>query len=86
MNKQLRVSSTTSVPDLAGSITNTLKNIKNIEVRSIGASATNQAVKAIAVSTGHLEEESCCLNLKIGFDNIIHDGREKTVIVFYLSI
>ena len=86
MIKQLRVSSSTSVPDLSGSITNNLKTYGEIEARSIGASSTNQLVKAVASSTGHLKEEDKSIDIHIGFDLTNHDGREKTVMVFRLKL
>ena len=86
MIKQLRVSSTTPVPDLAGSITNNLKTLKHIEARAIGASANSQLVKAIAASTNHLKEEDKTINVHINFDTVMHDGREKTVMVFSLVL
>ena len=86
MPKQLRVSSSTPVPDLAGSITNNIKNHKEIEARAIGAGAVSQLVKAIAVSSQHVLEDNDSIYVRIYFDTIIQDGRDKTVMVFKLKL
>ena len=50
----LKISSYSDVKSVAGSITKVILSGKNLEIQAIGPNAVNRAVKAIAISRGHL--------------------------------
>lgn len=82
----IRVKSTSDVKALAGSITKSLEEGNVVEVQSIGASAVNQAVKAIAMSRGFIAPKGKDLIVRPGFGETTIDGKEKTVMLQFVSI
>lgn len=82
-NKVIFVGRSTPVPQLASSIVLSLKECDSAEIRSIGASAVSQSVKALAVARGILASQGRDLYFKIGFDTIPEgDNEQRTVMVF----
>lgn len=63
----LKVSGATDVGKLAGSISKNLDEGKFVEMIAIGASANNQAVKALATAGGHAGSKNKGLIIGIGF-------------------
>ena len=84
--KKIRVSSKSSVPQLAGSIVISIEEGSNVEVRAVGASAVNQMYKSIASARGTLAAKGKDLLIKPGFDEIKEDGQEKTVMIAHIII
>jgi stage V sporulation protein S len=79
------VSSGTGVKDLAHSILTSLQESQDVEVRAIGAGANNQAIKALATARSLIPAGKDLL-VRPGFDNIMDDGKEKTVIVLRIVV
>ena len=79
--KKIRVSSKSSVPQLAGSIVISVEEGSNVEVRAVGASAVNQMYKGIASARGTLAAKGKDLLIKPGFDEIKENDEEKTVMI-----
>lgn len=85
-NKIIKVSSSSSVPQLSGSIVISIEEGQSVEVRAVGAGAVNQMYKAIASARGVLATKGKDLYIKPGFDEIIEDGKTRTVMVAYLVV
>ena len=84
--KKIRVSSKSSVPQLAGSIVISVEEGSNVEVRAVGASAVNQMYKSVASARGTLAAKGKDLLIKPGFDEIKENDEEKTVMIARLVI
>ena len=72
----LKVSSHSSPNSVAGVI----REQKAVEVQAVGAGASNQAVKAIAIARGYLAPIGIDLICIPAFANIQIDGEERTAI------
>ena len=76
----LKVSSR-SVPNMvAGAISGVIRESGAVEVQAVGAGATNQAVKAIAIARGYLAPVGVDLVCVPAFANVQIDGENKTAI------
>lgn len=84
--KTIKVSSTTSVPQLSGSIVVSIEENYEVEVRAVGAGAVNQMFKAIASARGVLATKGKDLYIKPGFDEINEPDGTRTVMVAYLIV
>lgn len=75
--------SANSAPNLsAGAIANVMRRDGEVEIQTIGAGATNQAVKAIAIARGYLAPVGINLACSPLFGKVELDGVEKTAIRF----
>ncbi len=81
----LKVSSH-SVPNMvAGAIAGVLRDEQEVEVQAVGAGATNQAVKAIAIARGYLAPSGIDLICVPSFVNVqIHEA-DRTAIRFIVQ-
>lgn len=84
--KSIKVSSTSSVPQLSGSIVISIEEGCAVEVRAVGAGAVNQMYKAIASARGVLATKGKDLYIKPGFDETVENDCTRTVMVAYLVI
>jgi len=78
----LKVSATSRSTALAGAIAGVMRERRHVEVQAIGAGAVNQAVKAIAIARGYLEEDGIDISFIPVFIEIEIDGQERTAIRF----
>jgi stage V sporulation protein S len=78
----LKVSATSRSTALAGAIAGVMRERRYVEVQAIGAGAVNQAVKAIAIARGYLEEDRIDISFIPVFIEIEIDGQERTAIRF----
>ena len=53
----IKVSATSRTSAVAGAIAGVIREHKHAEVQAIGASAVNQAVKALVLATGYLKTD-----------------------------
>ncbi len=53
----IKVSATSRTSAVAGAIAGVIREHKHAEVQAIGASAVNQAVKALVLATGYLKND-----------------------------
>jgi len=81
----LKVSATSRSTALAGAIAGIMRERGYVEVQAIGAGAVNQAVKAIAIARGYLEEDGIDIAFVPIFIEILIDGNERTAIRFEVS-
>jgi len=61
MMEMIKVSANSRTSAAAGAIAGIVREQKCVEVRVIGASALNQAVKALVLASGYLKED--CINI-----------------------
>ncbi|MDX1614034.1 MAG: stage V sporulation protein S [Candidatus Promineifilaceae bacterium] len=76
----IKVSARSRTASVAGAIAGVIREQGRAEVQAIGAGAVNQAVKAIAIATGYLEEEQVYVVAKPAFVEVYIDGQERTAI------
>ena len=82
----LRVAGKSSVKAVAGSITKSFEDKKEVEIHVIGASAISQAIKSCAMARGFLATKGYDLVVSPGFSSTIIDGEEKTTIRLVLKL
>jgi stage V sporulation protein S len=76
----LKVSTRSRPSAVAGAIAGVIRESGAAEVQSIGAGATNQAIKAVAIARSYLSEEGidiCCVP---SFIDVAIDDEERTAI------
>lgn len=76
----VKVSSKSAPHAVAGAIANIVRNSGNAEVQSIGAGATNQAVKSIAIARGYLAPSGIDIVCVPGFVSVDVEGEQRTAI------
>lgn len=84
--KIIKVSSSSSVPQLSGSIVISIEENQTVEVRAVGAGAVNQMYKAIASARGVLATKGKDLLIKPGFDETTENDKTRTVMVAKLVV
>lgn len=78
----IKVSATSRTSAVAGAIAGVIREHKHAEVQAIGASAVNQAVKALALATGYLAEDGYEISCVPHFVDVEIDGKIRTAIKF----
>ena len=73
----LKVSSHSTPNSVAGAIAGVIREQKAVEVQAVGAGASNQAIKAIAIARGYLAPIGIDLTCIPPFANITIDGEER---------
>lgn len=76
----LKVSSRSVPTSVAGAIASVIREGPSVEVQAVGAGATNQAVKAVAIARGYLAPIGVDLVCVPAFANVIIDGEDRTAI------
>ena len=66
--------------EVAGAIAGVIRDSGVAEVQSVGAGATNQAVKAIAIARSYLRDEAIELICTPSFTDVVIAGEERTAI------
>ena len=85
--KQLMVSGSSPVRELAGSVVKCYDSgERNIELRAIGASSVNQAVKALATARSIFAQKGLDLTVRPGYDEVEIKGEKRTVMIFRISV
>ena len=80
MAELIRVSAQSRSTAVAGAIAGVMREHGYAEVQAIGASAVNQAVKAIAIARGYLVEDHFDLAVVPSFIEVDIDGNERTAV------
>jgi len=78
--EMIKVAANSRTSAVAGAIAGVVREQKRVEVQVIGASALNQAVKALVLASGYLKEDDitiCCIP---EFVDVDIDGKERTAI------
>ncbi len=76
----IKVSAGSRTSSVAGAIAGVVRDNNRAEVQAIGAGAVNQAVKAVAIARGFLEEDGMNVICIPEFTTVDIDGKERTAI------
>jgi stage V sporulation protein S len=76
----LKVSTRSRPSAVAGAIAGVIRESGSAEVQSIGAGATNQAIKAVAIARSYLQEEGMDIVCVPSFIDVAIDDEERTAI------
>ncbi len=80
MAELIKVSAQSRSTAVAGAIAGVMREQGYAEVQAIGASAVNQAVKAIAIARGYLEQDHIDLVIVPSFTEVEIEGNERTAV------
>jgi stage V sporulation protein S len=78
----LRVGAGSNPQSVASAIAHALYDTRMVKLRAVGASAVNQAVKAIAIARGYTAPRGLDLTCKPGFTTIDSRDGQISAIVF----
>lgn len=76
----IKVSSKSAPHAVAGAIANVVRENNGAEIQAVGAGATNQAVKSIAIARGYLAPSGVDIVCIPGFANVEVAGESRTAI------
>jgi stage V sporulation protein S len=76
----IKVKANSRTAAVAGAIAGVIREHKHAEVQAIGAGAVNQAVKAMVLAKGYLEEEGVSIVAAPEFVDVEIDGKVRTAI------
>lgn len=76
----IKVSSESRTSAVAGAIAGVIREHSRAEVQAIGAGAVNQAVKAVAIARGYLQEDGLDVICIPEFVSVDISGKERTAI------
>ncbi|MBN1954749.1 MAG: stage V sporulation protein S [Anaerolineae bacterium] len=80
----LKVAAGSRTTAVAGAIAGMVREEKQVVLQAVGASAVNQAVKAITIARGYLEQDDIELTFIPSFSEIEIDGQERTALRFHV--
>ena len=80
MAELIKVSAQSRSTAVAGAIAGIMREHGYAEVQAIGASAVNQAIKAITVARGYLKQDNMDLSVVPSFTEVEIAGNERTAI------
>jgi len=78
----IKVAASSRTSAVAGAIAGVIREHQHADVQAIGASAVNQAVKAIALAKGYLAEDGYDIVCVPHFVDVEIDGKLRTAIKF----
>jgi stage V sporulation protein S len=76
----IKVSTRSRTAAVAGAIAGVLRDNQRAEVQAIGAGAVNQAVKALIIAKGYMEEEGVEISCSPSFVDVYINDQERTAI------
>ncbi|WP_312695085.1 stage V sporulation protein S [Caproiciproducens sp.] len=76
----LKVSSKSAPNSVAGAVAGVIRETGSVELQAVGAGATNQAIKAIAIARGYLAPSGIDVVCIPAFASVIIDNEERTAI------
>lgn len=76
----IKVAATSRSTAVAGAIAGVVREKGHVDVQAIGAGAVNQAVKAVCIARGYLEEDGIDIVCVPLFVEVIIDGQERTAV------
>jgi stage V sporulation protein S len=82
----LKVKGSSSAPSLAAVIAHGVYENKKLVLRAIGASAVNQAMKAVAIAQSYVGAKGLRLLVIPGFTDVQMDDGTVTALVFRIRI
>lgn len=81
----IKVSGTSRTSAVAGAIAGVIREHKHAEVQAIGASAVNQAVKALALAKSYLVNDGYSIVCVPEFVDVDIEGKIRTAIKFVVE-
>lgn len=82
----IKVSSKSAPHAVAGAIANAIRENQTAEIQAVGAGATNQAVKSIAIARGYLAPSGIDIACVPGFASVELDGEQRTAIRLVVKV
>ncbi len=82
----IKVSGTSRTSAVAGAIAGVFRENKRAEVQAIGAIAVNQAVKALALAKGYLNDDGYDVIFIPEFVDVDIEGKIRTAIKFTVEL
>ena len=76
----IKVKANSRTAAVAGAIAGVIREHKHAEVQAIGAGAVNQAVKALVLARGYLEEDGIFIVCIPEFVDVEIDGKIRTAV------
>lgn len=76
----IKVSAKSRSTAVAGAIAGVIRESKHAEVQAIGAGAVNQAIKAVAIARGYLEQDGLDIYVVPVFAEVDIEGEERTAV------
>ncbi len=80
--EMIKVAADSRSTAVAGAIAGVIRERGKVDVRAIGASAVNQAVKAVAIARSYLMPEGIDIVCIPSFSEVMIDGQERTAVHF----
>ena len=80
MAELIKVSAQSRSTAVAGAIAGVMREHGYAEIQAIGASAINQAVKAITIARSYLEQDNIDLAVVPSFIEVTIEGSERTAV------
>ena len=76
----IKVKANSRTAAVAGAIAGVMREHKHADVQAIGAGAVNQAVKALVLAKGYLQEDGISISCVPEFVDVEIDGKIRTAI------
>ena len=76
----IKVSASSRTSAVAGAIAGVVREHKRAEAQAIGAGAVNQAIKAVAIARGYLQEDGLDVICIPEFTSVDIEGKERTAL------
>jgi len=76
----LKVSAKSVPSSVAGAIAGVIRENGIVEIQAVGAGASNQAIKSIAIARGYLAPGGIDLVCIPAFTNVVIEGEDRTAI------
>jgi stage V sporulation protein S len=76
----IKVSANSRSTSVAGAVAGVIREHGHAEVQAIGASAVNQAIKAIAIAHGYLLQDNIDIVCVPSFTEVVIDGQDRTAV------
>ena len=80
MAELIKVSAQSRSTAVAGAIAGVMREQGYAEIQAIGASAINQAVKAVTIARSYLEQDNMDLAMVPSFTEVDIEGNERTAL------
>ena len=80
MAELIKVSAQSRSTAVAGAIAGVMRENGYAEIQAIGASAINQAIKAITIARSYLEQDDMDLAVVPSFTEVTIEGSERTAV------
>ncbi len=81
----IKVSAKSRSTAVAGAIAGVIRDSRHAEVQAIGAGAVNQAIKAVAIARGYLEQDGLDITCVPTFQEVDINGEERTAVKLWVE-